>query len=55
MPLIKLMFSQVNPIPVKAALNMMNMIEDVLRLPLIPMEEPERSKLSALLKNMKLV
>jgi len=53
-PLINLLFSQVNPIPVKAALSMMNVIEDVLRLPLTPMEEPERSKLASLLKDMKL-
>ena len=53
-PLIRLLFSQVNPIPVKAALSMMNLIEDVLRLPLTPMEEPERSKLATLLKDMKL-
>lgn len=51
LPLIKLLFSQVNPIPVKAALDMMGFIQDVLRLPLTPMEEPQRSELKALLEN----
>ncbi|MBQ8617392.1 MAG: 4-hydroxy-tetrahydrodipicolinate synthase [Clostridia bacterium] len=51
-PLIKLLFSQVNPIPAKAALSMMGLCHDVLRLPLTPMEEPQRSELLALLKTM---
>ena len=45
LPLIDLLFSQVNPIPAKAALAMMDQIHDVLRLPLTPMEEPHRSQL----------
>ena len=45
LPLIKALFSQTNPIPVKAALARMGLIEDRLRLPLTPMEEPFRSKL----------
>lgn len=49
LPLIRLLFSQVNPIPVKAALSMMGLARDVLRLPLIPMEEPQRSELKSLL------
>lgn len=49
MPLIRLLFSQVSPIPVKAALSMLGLTHDVLRLPLTPMEEPERSRLAALL------
>lgn len=54
LPLIRLLFSQVNPIPVKATLSMMGMCHDVLRLPLTPMEEPQRSELMALLKTMHL-
>lgn len=45
LPLIKALFLQTNPIPAKAALARMGMIEDRLRLPLTPMEEPHRSKL----------
>lgn len=43
LPLINCLFSQVNPIPVKAALAAMGYCEDHLRLPLTPMEEPFRS------------
>lgn len=49
LPLIRLLFAQVSPIPVKAALSMAGMIHDVLRLPLTPLEEPYRSSLQALL------
>ncbi|MFA5576222.1 MAG: 4-hydroxy-tetrahydrodipicolinate synthase [Tissierellaceae bacterium] len=43
--LIDLLFSEVNPIPVKAALAEMKYIEDELRLPLTSMEEKNRIKL----------
>lgn len=45
LPLINVLFSQTNPIPVKAALARMGRIQDRLRLPLTPMEEPHRTKL----------
>lgn len=45
LPLIQALFSQTSPIPAKAALARMGMIQDQLRLPLTPMEEPFRSKL----------
>ena len=45
LPLINCLFSQVNPIPAKAAVAAMGICQDVLRLPLTPMEEPFRSKL----------
>ncbi len=45
LPLIKALFLQTNPIPAKAALAKMGKIEDRLRLPLTPMEEPFRGKL----------
>ena len=44
-PLINCLFSQVNPIPAKAAMAAMGMCQDVLRLPLTQMEEPFRAKL----------
>ena len=55
MPLIRALFSQVSPIPAKAALSMMGLCEDVLRLPLTPMEEPHRAKLCGVLREMKLL
>ncbi len=45
LPLTKALFSQTNPIPVKAAMARMGYGEDVLRLPLIPLEEPHRARL----------
>ena len=45
LPLIDCLFSQVNPIPVKAAMAAMGYGEDYLRLPLTPMEEPFRSNM----------
>jgi len=42
---IDLLFCEVNPIPVKAALNAMGYIEDELRLPLTSMEQSNRVKL----------
>jgi len=55
LPLIRLLFSQVNPIPIKAALAAMGLIEEELRLPLTPMEEPYRAKLLSLMRNMRLI
>ena len=49
LPLIRALFTQVNPIPVKAALSMLGLCGDVLRLPLTPMEEPDRETLRRLL------
>ena len=49
LPLIRALFAQVNPIPVKAALSMLGLCGDVLRLPLTPMEEPGRETLRRLL------
>ncbi len=43
LPLINALFSQVNPIPVKAAMAALGYCGDCLRLPLTPMEEPFRS------------
>jgi len=55
LPVMNLLFAQVNPIPVKAALEMMGLAHDVLRLPLTPMEEPYRSTLRAKMKDIRLV
>jgi len=53
--LIRSLFSQVNPIPVKAALAKMNLCEDILRLPLTSLEEPHRSRLLSILDEMNLI
>ncbi len=53
--LIDLLFSEVNPIPVKAALSEMNMIENELRLPLTPMEEKNKIKLIQEMKRFNLI
>lgn len=50
LPLIDALFSEVNPIPVKAAMAAMGFCADHLRLPLTPMEEKNREKLYALMK-----
>ena len=42
LPLIRALFSEVNPIPAKAAMAAMGFGEDYLRLPLTPMEESNR-------------
>lgn len=55
MPLIRALFSQVNPIPAKAALSLMGLIHDELRLPLTPLEEPHRQKLLAALSALALL
>ena len=48
-PLIEALFCEVNPIPVKAALNMMGYDYGIPRLPLIEMTEAGKKKLQALL------
>ncbi len=45
MPLIRLLFSEVSPIPVKAAMSMKGLCKNVLRLPLVPMSEENRALL----------
>ena len=45
LPLINALFSEVNPIPAKAAVSAMGFGEDWLRLPLTPMEPAARAKL----------
>ena len=50
--LTNLLFSQVNPIPVKAALAKMGLCENILRLPLVPMEKPFEDKLVAAMEEL---
>jgi len=48
--LIRILSAQVNPIPVKAALGMMGLIEETLRLPLTTLDYPYRDQLKHALK-----
>ena len=50
LPLINALFSEVNPIPVKAAVAAMGFCENIIRLPLTPMESENEEKLLALMK-----
>lgn len=50
-PLIKALFSEVNPIPVKTALNLMGMEVGPLRMPLCEMEEVNKEKLAEAMRN----
>jgi dihydrodipicolinate synthase/N-acetylneuraminate lyase len=40
-----------NPVPVKAAMSMMGLLTDVLRAPLLPLDEPHRRRLEMILQN----
>ncbi len=51
-PLIKALFSEVNPIPVKAAMAAMGWCEDYLRLPLTPMEDKNKAVLLDIMKKL---
>jgi 4-hydroxy-tetrahydrodipicolinate synthase len=48
-------FVESNPIPVKTALAMMGMIEEVFRLPMVPIGDKNREKLKNVLKGLRLV
>jgi 4-hydroxy-tetrahydrodipicolinate synthase len=55
LPLMNANFIEANPIPVKAALAMMGMIEENYRLPLVPIGEKNRDKLKAALQELGLL
>ena len=55
LPLVDALFSEVNPIPVKAALSAMGYCENYLRLPLTPMEKVHEDKLLSLMKEQNLI
>lgn len=48
-------FIETNPLPVKTALFLMGKIEEVFRLPLVPMEDKNKEILKAILKRMDLI
>jgi 4-hydroxy-tetrahydrodipicolinate synthase len=49
-PVFKAMFIESNPIPVKAALAMNGMIEEIYRLPMCPLGEANRRRLEVVLQ-----
>ena len=55
LPLIRRLFDEVNPIPVKAALAMMGKIENTLRLPLCPMDAEKEDRLRREMKRTGLI
>jgi 4-hydroxy-tetrahydrodipicolinate synthase len=55
LPLMNINFIEANPIPVKAALAMMGLIEEVYRLPLVPIGDKNREKLKTVLKDFALL
>ncbi|HEY5615866.1 MAG TPA: 4-hydroxy-tetrahydrodipicolinate synthase [Bacteroidota bacterium] len=55
LPLMNGNFLESNPIPVKAALAMMGMVEEVYRLPLVPMSAKNKALLKRILKELQLV
>lgn len=55
LPLINNLFTEVNPIPVKAALNLMGMEVGPLRLPLTEMEDAHKEKLAAEMKKLGII
>ena len=51
LPLMKANFSGgPNPVPVKAAMSIMGLLSDVLRAPLLPLDEPHRARLEMILR-----
>jgi len=55
LPLCKGMFLETNPLPVKSAMSMMGICNEVYRLPLCPPMNETKDKLKILLKNAKLI
>ena len=55
LPMINALFSEVNPIPAKAAMAAMGFCENYVRLPLTPMSEPKWKVLEGLMKEQGLI
>ena len=55
LPLMNVNFVESNPIPVKAAMAMMGLIEENYRLPLLQLSDAARPKLEKVLKDLKLI
>jgi 4-hydroxy-tetrahydrodipicolinate synthase len=55
MPLLDALFCETNPIPVKAALAMRGLVQEELRLPLVPMSNANRERLQGVMKELGLL
>ena len=55
LPLIRRLFDEVSPIPVKAALSMMGRVDNTLRLPLCPLDGERQDRLRREMKRLGLV
>jgi 4-hydroxy-tetrahydrodipicolinate synthase len=55
LPLFDVLFCETNPIAVKAALHLLGLIDDEIRLPLTPLTEPNRERLQVTLKDIGLL
>jgi 4-hydroxy-tetrahydrodipicolinate synthase len=55
LPLMNVNFIESNPIPVKAAVAMMGLVEEVYRLPMVPLSDKYRPKLKSVLKELGLI
>ena len=53
--LINALFMEVNPVPVKAAMNLMGYCSEEIRLPLCEMEDAHLEKLRSIMKNYSLI
>lgn len=54
-PLVKALFSEVNPIPAKKAAELMGLCNGIVRAPLTEMEQPNADKLACLMKGFNLI
>jgi 4-hydroxy-tetrahydrodipicolinate synthase len=54
-PLMRALFLETNPIPVKAAMSMLGHCKDELRLPLLPMSDGARAKLREAMQQLDLL
>jgi 4-hydroxy-tetrahydrodipicolinate synthase len=54
-PLFKVLFIESNPIPIKAALALAGRVQEVYRLPLVPMADANKSRLKAVLSDLAIV
>ncbi len=55
LPFISALFSETSPIPVKAAMAKVGMLEDELRLPLVPMTQGPREKMYAIMRSLGMI
>jgi 4-hydroxy-tetrahydrodipicolinate synthase len=52
LPLFEALFTETNPIPLKAALSMRGLVRDELRLPLVRLSDPNRERLRVVMKEL---